>query len=408
MTDCGVYLIETSCKLLAPALRRRFFLDHLPMPKDAKALPEKAAMPTPRLAPDAFQRRLLDWFDQHGRHDLPWQSPRTPYRVWVSEIMLQQTQVATVVGYFERFMARFPTLADLARASQDDVLHLWTGLGYYARARNLHKAAQIALAEHGGELPVESLDALMALPGIGRSTAGAIIAQSRGERAVILDGNVKRSLTRLHAVPGWPGRPAIERTLWALADHYTPDVRLADYTQAMMDFGATLCKRGQPACKICPFNDVCLALARDEVQRYPESKPKKALPTRQTLMLMLHDAENRIWLEQRPPSGLWGGLWSLPQFDTQQELNDWLEVHALSPKREVARPVFTHTFSHFRLEITPQPVACKALSGVREGGVWYDLNHPPELGLAAPVKRLLAQAQAEARTFDLENSPGRA
>ncbi|MGM0522050.1 MAG: A/G-specific adenine glycosylase [Pseudomonadota bacterium] len=365
-------------------------------------------MPTPRLSPGEFQKRLLAWFDQHGRHDLPWQSPRTPYRVWVSEIMLQQTQVATVIDYFNRFMARFPTLEALALAPQDEVLHLWTGLGYYARARNLHKAAQVALAEHGGELPVESDEALMALPGIGRSTAGAIIAQSTGKRAVILDGNVKRSLTRLHAVPGWPGKPAVERKLWALADHYTPATRLADYTQAMMDFGATLCKRGQPACAACPFNDVCLALARGEVQHYPESKPKKALPTRQTLMLLLQDAKGRIWLERRPPSGLWGGLWSLPQFDTQQALEDWVDTHAVAPKRKPVRPAFTHTFSHFRLEISPQPVVCKMLAGVRENGVWYDLNDPPELGLAAPVKRLLTQAQAEARTFDLENAPGHA
>ncbi|WP_422141576.1 A/G-specific adenine glycosylase [Vreelandella salicampi] len=378
------------------------------MPKDVKGHPAKDSMPTPRLSPGEFQKRLLAWFDQHGRHDLPWQSPRTPYRVWVSEIMLQQTQVATVIDYFNRFMARFPTLDALARAPQDEVLHLWTGLGYYARARNLHKAAQVALAEHGGELPVESEEALIALPGIGRSTAGAIIAQSTGKRAVILDGNVKRSLTRLHAVPGWPGRPAVERKLWSLADYYTPAKRLADYTQAMMDFGATLCKRGQPACVACPFSDVCLAFAHGEVQHYPESKPKKALPTRQTFMLLLQDAKGRVWLEQRPPSGLWGGLWSLPQFDTQQALDDWVAMHTVAPQHEPARPVFTHTFSHFRLEISPQPVVCTTLTGVRENGVWYDLNDPPELGLAAPVKRLLTQAHAEARTFDLENAPGHA
>lgn len=378
------------------------------MPKDAKGYPTKDPMPTPRLSPGEFQKRLLAWFDQHGRHDLPWQSPRTPYRVWVSEIMLQQTQVATVIDYFNRFMARFPTLETLARAPQDEVLHLWTGLGYYARARNLHKAAQVALAEHGGELPVESEEALIALPGIGRSTAGAIIAQSTGKRAVILDGNVKRSLTRLHAVPGWPGRPAVERKLWSLADYYTPANRLTDYTQAMMDFGATLCKRGQPACVACPFSDVCLAFALGEVQHYPESKPKKALPTRQTFMLLLQDAKGRVWLEQRPPSGLWGGLWSLPQFDTQQALDDWVATHTVAPQREPVRPVFTHTFSHFRLEISPHPVVCQMLAGVRENGVWYDLNDPPELGLAAPVKRLLTQAKAEARTFDLENAPGHA
>lgn len=363
-----------------------------------------ADMPTPRLAASEFQQRLLAWFDRYGRHDLPWQSPRSAYRVWVSEIMLQQTQVATVIGYFERFMARFPTLESLAKAPQDEVLHLWTGLGYYARARNLHKAAQVALAEHNGELPTESIDALVALPGIGRSTAGAIIAQSTGQRAAILDGNVKRSLTRLHALPGWSGKPDVERKLWALAEYYTPAERLADYTQAIMDFGATLCKRSKPDCLSCPFNSVCLAYAQGETKRYPESKPKKALPTRQTIMLMLRDPEGRVWLEKRPPSGLWGGLWSLPQFEKHSELNDWLEVSAVNPKRGTTSPSFYHTFSHFRLEITPQPVSCDRLGGVRESGVWYDVNHPPALGLAAPVKALLSQLTP----FSLNPTPGHA
>ena len=363
-----------------------------------------AKMPTPRLSADEFQRRLLAWFDRHGRHDLPWQSPRSAYRVWVSEIMLQQTQVTTVIPYFERFMANFPSLKTLANSPQDEVLHLWTGLGYYARARNLHKAAQVAVAEHGGELPTDSVDALVALPGIGRSTAGAILAQSTGKRATILDGNVKRSLTRLHAVPGWPGKPAVEHKLWALAEYYTPATRLADYTQAMMDFGATLCKRSKPDCPNCPFNDVCLAYAQGETQRYPESKPKKTLPTRQTIMLMLRDSEGRVWLEKRPPSGLWGGLWSFPQFDKHSELNDWLEAYAVNPERDSAQPSFHHTFSHFRLEITPQPVTCDRLGGVRESGVWYDINHPPSLGLAAPVKALLSQLAP----FTLNSTPGHA
>ena len=372
----------------------------------AQGATELTDTPTPRLAPEEFQRRLLAWFDQYGRHELPWQSPRTAYRVWVSEIMLQQTQVATVIDYFERFMARFPTLQALADAPQDEVLHLWTGLGYYARARNLHKAAQQVAADHNAQLPVDSLEALMALPGIGRSTAGAIIAQSTGKRAVILDGNVKRSLTRLHAVSGWPGKPAVERKLWALAEVYTPEERVADYTQAMMDFGATLCKRNQPACLQCPFNDVCLAFAEGNVQGYPQSKPKKSLPTRQTLMLILEDAKGRIWLEQRPPSGLWGGLWSLPQFDTQQALNDWLANNAATIQRQSAYPTFIHTFSHFKLEITPQPVTCEGLNGVREDGLWYDLADPPALGLAAPVKKLLAQTKAQRDPFQLANLPG--
>ncbi|MBA2780923.1 A/G-specific adenine glycosylase [Billgrantia kenyensis] len=347
-------------------------------------------MPLPILEPAAFQHRLLEWFDRAGRHDLPWQQERTPYRVWVSEIMLQQTQVATVIPYFERFMARFPSLAELAAASQDEVLHLWTGLGYYARGRNLHKAARHVVAEHGGELPVSSLEALAELPGIGRSTAGAIIAQSTGRRAVILDGNVKRSLARLHAVEGWPGRTAVERLLWRLAEHYTPDRRVADFTQAMMDFGATLCRRGMPDCGSCPFEDVCMAHARGEERRFPESKPKKALPTRTTLMLVLRDVEGRVLLEQRPASGLWGGLWGLPQFDDLAALQAWLDVHAPGAAIDSPWPAFSHTFSHFRLDITPQPAQIPGLDSVGEGRCWYDPGNPERIGLAAPVKSLLA------------------
>ena len=356
--------------------------------------------PTPVLPPEAFQRRLLDWFDTHGRHDLPWQRDRTPYRVWVSEIMLQQTQVTTVIPYFERFMARFPDVAALAGAEQDEVLHLWTGLGYYARGRNLHKAARVIVDEHGGELP-EAVEALAALPGIGRSTAGAIVAQSRGRRAVILDGNVKRSLTRLHAEPGWPGRPAVERRLWALAEHYTPHERLADYTQAMMDLGATLCRRGTPECERCPFADVCLAHARGEERRFPESKPRKALPTRATQMLLLRDAEGRVLLEQRPSSGLWGGLWSLPQFDDAPALEAWLDAHAPGSELAPAWAPFTHVFSHFRLEITPRPARIARLDSIGESRRWYDPARPDALGLAAPVKRLLASLAP----FTLEAPP---
>lgn len=358
-------------------------------------------MPMPVLSAEEFQRRLLAWFDVHGRHDLPWQESRTPYRVWVSEIMLQQTQVATVIPYFERFMARFPDVASLASAEQDEVLHLWTGLGYYARGRNLHKAARAIVEEHDGELPLD-LEALAGLPGIGRSTAGAIIAQSSGHRAVILDGNVKRSLTRLHAVEGWPGRSAVERRLWALAEHYTPSDRLADYTQAMMDLGATLCRRGQPECPRCPFSDVCVAHARGEERRFPESKPKKALPTRTTLMLVLRDAEGRVLLEQRPSSGLWGGLWSLPQFDGLDELRVWLDGHAPGSELVPAWSPFTHVFSHFRLEITPQPARVTRLDAVGESRRWYDPEAPDSIGLAAPVKSLLASLAP----FDLAAVPG--
>ncbi|WP_027967657.1 A/G-specific adenine glycosylase [Halomonas halocynthiae] len=345
--------------------------------------------PMPVLEPLHFQQRLLDWFDRHGRHDLPWQQQRTPYRVWVSEIMLQQTQVATVIPYYQRFMARFPDVAALAAASQDDVLHLWTGLGYYARGRNLHKAAQLIATQYGGEFPLDSVEVLVELPGIGRSTAGAIIAQSTGQRGIILDGNVKRVLARLHAVEGWTGRSAVERQLWLLADNYTPHQRVADYSQAMMDLGATLCRRGTPDCERCPFSDVCLANQRGEQRRFPERKPKKALPTRHTLMLILRDEAGRVLLEQRPSSGLWGGLWSLPQFDSETALRGWLDNHAPNATVERAWPVFTHVFSHFRLEITPRPARMAQAAGINEQGHWVNPASLGEIGLAAPVKGLL-------------------
>lgn len=338
-----------------------------------------------------FRTRLLGWFDQYGRTHLPWQQDRSPYRVWVSEIMLQQTQVATVIGYFERFMQRFPDVTALAAAEQDEVLHLWTGLGYYARARNLHRAARCVVHEHNGEFPVESVEALSALPGIGRSTAGAIIAQATDKRAPILDGNVKRVLTRLHGVEGWPGRPEVERRLWQLAEHYTPQGRCADFTQAMMDMGATLCTRRRPSCLLCPFETDCVAHSRGEEQQFPESKPKKEKPVRQTVMLMLRDENGHVLLEQRPSSGLWGGLWGLPQFDDYESLKAWLAREMPASEVQGQWSSFVHVFTHFRLEITPVQAHLSpqgdyhAASGWR----WYDPVQPDSIGLAAPVKALL-------------------
>ncbi|WP_148252634.1 A/G-specific adenine glycosylase [Aidingimonas lacisalsi] len=342
------------------------------------------------LTPSQFQHRLLAWYERHGRKTLPWQYDRTPYRVWVSEIMLQQTQVATVIPYYERFMERFPDVQALAEASLDEVLHLWTGLGYYARGRNLHKAARVIVESYGGEFPVHSLDAMASLPGIGRSTAGAIISLSTGQRAVILDGNVKRVLARLHAVEGWPGRTAVERTLWQLAERYTPDECLPEYSQAMMDLGAMLCSRGKPSCLLCPFEDVCNAHAMGQERRFPGSKPKKRLPERQTLMLLLRDGNGRVYLEKRPGTGIWGGLWCFPQFDDMASLQDWLVSHADGATVKDTWSVFTHTFSHFRLSVTPVTAFSSSAVSVNEGGAcWYDPSHPPNLGLAAPVKALL-------------------
>lgn len=240
-----------------------------------------------------FAARLLRWYDRHGRKDLPWQRARTPYTVWVSEVMLQQTQVATVIPYFERFMARFPDVRTLADAPLDAVLAHWSGLGYYSRARNLHRAAQQIRDRHGGVFP-EDMDAIAALPGIGRSTAGAILAQALGQRHAILDGNVKRVLTRHRAIAGWPGQSAVERRLWEIAEAETPHARVADYTQAIMDLGAMVCTRARPRCGACPVADDCAARAAGTVSRYPAPKPRKTLPVRQTRMLLVTNGEGEV------------------------------------------------------------------------------------------------------------------
>lgn len=344
------------------------------------------------LSEPAFSDAVLAWYDQHGRNDLPWQHPRTPYRVWVSEIMLQQTQVATVIGYFERFMATFPDVHALAAADVDQVLHLWTGLGYYARARNLHKAARQLVEEHGGDFP-DTAEEVATLPGIGRSTAGAILAQSRGVRAPILDGNVKRVLARLHAVPGWPGKKPVENRLWELAERHTPDARLADYTQAVMDLGATLCTR-RPDCPRCPVIHLCQAHADGNPQDYPGRKPAKDKPVRATRMLILQDDQGRVWLEPRPPSGIWGGLWCFPQLDPEDARSDALERRGLTAGHQENLPGFRHTFSHFHLDIEPQLIRVDSHGhAVQDAaqGRWIDPAAPGELGLAAPVKKLLDQ-----------------
>ena len=340
---------------------------------------------------NTFSKRLLRWFDQHGRKDLPWQQTREPYGIWISEIMLQQTQVSTVIPYYKRFMARFPDISSLASAEQDEVLHLWTGLGYYARARNLHKAAQQIVHQHNGMFP-QTHEAVQALPGIGRSTAGAILAFAHGQRHAILDGNVKRVLTRYQAIDGWPGSKPVETRLWQLAELYTPVDRVADYTQAIMDLGATLCRRGQPNCAACPQQTDCEALASGEVGRYPTAKPRKTLPEKTTAMLLIQDGQ-RVLLQQRPPTGIWGGLWSLPECPLDKDPHAWGQAQlGLTLSSEAALPVISHTFSHFRLHITPIPArlvgeACKIME--QPQWVWYNLRQPPALGLAAPVKRLL-------------------
>lgn len=345
-------------------------------------------MATDPVAP--FAPRLLNWFDHHGRRDLPWQQPRTPYRVWLSEIMLQQTRVETVIPYFERFVRVFPDIATLARATLDEVLHLWAGLGYYARARNLHRTATILCARHGGELP-DSLDALTALPGIGRSTAGAILAMAWQRRAPILDGNVRRVLARHRAIPGWPGDSAVAHRLWALADDLTPTHRVADYTQAIMDLGATLCTRSRPACERCPLASDCLARQRDSVARYPTSRPARSQPVRHRLWLVLRSDDGQVLLERRPPSGLWGGLWTFPECSLDTDLETLCEELGCTIADRRPGPTGTHVFTHFRLDYQVLEIDVRPLPVVGENTSrrWIDPAAPGTLGLPAPVQQQL-------------------
>jgi A/G-specific adenine glycosylase len=286
----------------------------------------------------------------------------------VSEIMLQQTQVATVMPYYQRFMARFPDLQSLAGAGLDQVLQHWSGLGYYARARNLHEAARLVAGRYQGAFP-ESLDAVLTLPGIGRSTAGAILSLASGQRHPILDGNVKRVLARFHAVGGWPGQASVLNRLWALAEGYTPATGVAAYNQAIMDLGATLCTRGRPACGQCPLAADCAARAAGRQRDFPAARPRKDLPVRKTRLLLLSNEAGGILLEQRPPAGIWGGLWSLPEVAHGQPLDAWCREQMGLRVRVIEEwPCVQHTFSHFHLEITPVLALAEASAdGVREG-----------------------------------------
>ena len=338
-----------------------------------------------------FAHDLLAWFDSHGRKDLPWQHPRSPYRVWVSEIMLQQTQVRTVIGYFERFVEALPTLASLAQAPLDRVLALWSGLGYYPRARHMHRAAQMCIERHGGDLP-RDFEALAALPGIGRSTAGAILAQAFGMRHAILDGNVRRVLARLHGVRGWGGTAAVQRTLWEFAEAHTPATRVADYTQAIMDLGATVCVRSRPLCPACPARADCVAFREGMTAELPSPKPSRARPTRDTTMLIVRDEDGRVLLEQRPPTGIWAGLWSLPETDDAASARETLrERYAVRTESTHALRDFVHSFSHYHLHVTPLVVSGRREPGVAEAAArgWFSREDLPTLGLPSPVRRLL-------------------
>lgn len=344
------------------------------------------------MAGDGFARDLLRWYDQHGRHDLPWQHPRTAYRVWVSEVMLQQTQVGTVIPYFERFVRALPDVAALAAAPEDRVMALWSGLGYYRRARFLQAAARACVAQHHGTLP-DNFEALAALPGIGRSTAGAILALAHGQRHAILDGNVKRVLTRFHGIRGWPGERAIEQVLWSHAEAHTPGARIADYTQAIMDLGATLCTRAHPRCSECPLARECAARRDGLTASIPAPRPARVLPEKQTVFVLLRDARHRVLLQRRPPQGVWPSLWSLPEAgDVQAACALAAALASLDRSPPQALPVIRHTFTHFRLCAAPLEwcnVRIKPRVGDAPGLRWCAHAELAELGVPAPVRKLL-------------------
>jgi A/G-specific adenine glycosylase len=338
-----------------------------------------------------FAPLLLAWFDTGGRRDLPWQRDPTPYRVWVSEIMLQQTQVATVIPYYAAFMQRFPDVRALAAAPLDEVLHRWAGLGYYARARHLQRAARAIVARHRGEFPA-TIEQVMQLPGIGRSTAGAILALSRGERHPILDGNVKRVLTRYFGVEGYPGQRSVERRLWLLAEACTPRSRVAEYTQAIMDLGATVCSRARPACLLCPVHAACTARAENLQHRLPAPRPRVTRPTRDGWLVVAMRGGHKVLLERRPPSGVWGGLWALPECPTRAHAEQWCREYLSGAGTLRASAPLKHAFSHFDYHMRPLLVHClgKAES-LRDDDrfLWYDTQRPARIGLPKPIATLV-------------------
>lgn len=341
-----------------------------------------------------ISERVLRWFDQHGRKDLPWQEGISPYRVWVSEVMLQQTQVSTAIPYFEAFMQAFPSVEKLAQASEDEVLHRWTGLGYYSRARNLHKSAKQIIENYNGELP-DNVEALCELPGIGRSTAGAITSIAFQKPAAILDGNVKRVLARHHAVAGWPGQTKVLNQLWLYAEAHSPNKRVADYTQAMMDLGATLCTRSKPACPLCPVNDDCKAYKAGSQTDYPGKKPKKVLPIKATVMLMIENQNGEIILEKRPSTGVWASLWIFPQLESTTDINHYCKDRLNSNTQQINHwDSYRHTFSHYHLDITPVHIRLNNQTHeimAAEKQLWYNRQQPQPVGLAAPVKKLIGK-----------------
>ncbi len=381
-----------------PKPRRGGSRTALAQPRDPSGSPS----PRSAMAPDAttLAPRLLPWFEAHGRKQLPWQQDPTPYRVWVSEVMLQQTQVATVIPYYERFMSSFPTVDALAVAPIDEVLHLWTGLGYYARARNLHRAARLVVEQHDGRIP-EDVETLQTLPGIGRSTAGAILALSRSQRHPILDGNARRVIARYFGVEGHIGEPETLRRLWALADACTPAEDVAAYTQAIMDLGASLCTRTQPDCPVCPLAEGCVARETNRQSQLPSPRPRRARPHRHAVALLVLHPDGAVLLHDRPPEGLWGGLASLPIYETHAEATAWLDANVASAPAPTALAAYDHAFTHFDLTLHPLLIRLDHAPEAPAGHRWYDPANPPRIGLTKPTVDLIQQARHHQIAFPL-------
>ena len=354
-----------------------------------------------------FSRPLLAWFDQHGRKSLPWQQNSDPYGIWISEIMLQQTRVETVIPYYQKFMALFPDSAVLANAEVDEVMTCWAGLGYYARARNLHRAAQMIRDQHNNVFP-STLEAVMALPGIGRSTAGAILAFSSNARHPILDGNVKRVLARFFAIPGYPGSRKVETEMWQIADQLTPDRRVADYTQAIMDLGALICTRKQPDCSNCPVQNECVSLRQGNPDSYPAPRPAANRPLRQSRMLLLHNENAEYLFIKRPPNGIWGGMWVFPELSNSKvEYQAWCETElglSVSPGKPLS--AIRHSFTHFELDI--QPIVCfvqSEINAVMDSNqyLWYNPLTDAPVGFPAAVRKIFKLLGTGAITKDTKN-----
>ena len=338
---------------------------------------------------------MVRWQKQQGRHDLPWQNTRDAYRIWLSEIMLQQTQVAAVIPYYRRFLDRFPDLAALAAAAQDEVLALWSGLGYYSRARNLHRAAQLMVGQHGARVP-HDVEALLALPGIGRSTAAAVAVFAYGTRHAILDGNVKRLFARRFGIGGYAGDAKVAAALWRETERQLPARNIESYTQGLMDLGATVCTRAKPRCDACPVASDCVARLQNAIAKFPAPRPRKVLPQRYTQMLVLLHAR-QVLLEKRPPTGIWGGLWSLPEVAPDADLTQCAHRYGATVASASAMPALAHGFTHFKLEIVPQRLVVSRVAphAGAPGTMWLSLDEALDAAIPAPVKRILVDVAAQ-------------